>query len=64
MALRNHITNLDTAKRGHALLLQMAARTQEICMASGAPKLIAVDGVKDIVTELRAYIAQGALDAV
>ena len=46
MKLCNHITSLNVTKRGAVLVLQMAARAQEIRMALGTPKWISVDGAK------------------
>ena len=59
MKLCNHITSLNVTKRGAVLVLQMAAHAQEIRMALGTPKWISVDGVKDVTTELKAYLAPG-----
>ena len=62
--MRNLITRLDVAKRGPALVLQMVIRSQEICMAMGTQRLIAADGVTDIMTELKAYYAPEAINAL
>ena len=50
--LWNRITTLDTTKRGPALVPQVAPRAEGLCMAMVTPKLIAVDGVKDVMKEL------------
>ena len=62
--LWNHITTLDTTKRGPALVLRMAARAQEICIALETPKFILAGGVKEIMKELKASYAPDAPGAV
>ena len=47
-----HITTLGASKRGRALVLQMAARAQEIGVAINKTEVISADGVKKILKEI------------
>ena len=60
----NLFSSLYFANRGPALVLQIAARAQEMRLALGAPKLFAADGAEEILEELTAHYAPGALDTV